>query len=134
MDRPDINQRLHEARPGNLCWHEAQYNKGVRAGHGQPLYSCKHCGESDYPTYETSNDAKNPNYCNNLNAMAEVEAEFDDKQRCMYNFLIEDRCQEKDGYLELDSKSFFLSITAPAHMRAEAALQILEKGKEKDGT
>ncbi len=124
MTHDEINKALHEAR--GLCWHECE-GGSVTLGTFPMEWTaaCVHCDErqkgviyNDMDPFICANEKAQ--YCNDLNAMAEVEAGFDLFERCDYLSVLDTLH---------DLVNLYDIITAPAHIRAKAALEVLTKGK-----
>jgi len=111
MDRFKINIALHKVRGLHACLTFTPYDDG--------FWKCSECVESG-----KEGVSKLPNYCSDLNIMAEVESEFDAQQKREY--VVNLQTVYFDYLIEMFEWKY---ITAPAHIRAEAALEVLTRGK-----
>lgn len=112
-DQTEINRAVHEAM--GKCWHP-----WLRNGH------CEKCGIGD-----SFNAApENPDYCSDLNAVAEFEAfVIDSQENGKYRYWCElVRAVRADGVPE--DLAFMQTMCATALQRARAGLAVCRKLEE----
>lgn len=135
MTHDEINKALHEARGNCIHRNEVFWSRGISTAGPMPKIVSEFVKEC-FPGREIAgNDwfrlcpdcddgginvgcSKAPSYCNDLNAMAEVEAGFDWKQEDKYEDLLHALPKGVPAW------------KAPALDRAKAALEVLTKDSD----
>lgn len=120
MTNEELNREIHEAL--ELCWceiNENTYEYDLR--HDDHYADCIKCKQPiDFAENIRGDDIKRIDYCDDLNAIAKVEAMIGYYQKDNY-------VQRLMEALNSGNKPLFKLFTASARHRAEAALKVLKK-------
>lgn len=122
-EKEEINRALTEAL--GKCWHEWQVT--TIAAFPNQIHNCKRCREEISIASETPS---NPDYCSDLNAMADVEREIDRRGEGLWLQYVEallNAIAYKFGLFSNADARHWHFATASAETRARAAYEILKE-------
>jgi len=112
MTPKELNEALHLARGPKFCLHKPKWFKNG-------IIACSICGDLVDLAPESVLVAVMPNYFYSLEDMKAVENDFTAVQRERYAATLHGLMQLRGGVNSTED--------APAHIRAHAALQVLEE-------